>query len=203
MVLIVYGFPNAISALRFEWAWQNPNLSRRLKDSLPVKKPRETSFDYRLRVLALMLCTGPWNRLGLTIHWIKQSYARTLSENIVPPLHMPIAFGPIEPNCPENSSPEIVSFGSCQVCNIPFSVDSSVPLTCPNSCPLGRWHLLCLANYMTQTDTVSDHSKISYLIPLSTPCPACFNAELLWPSLIKSWKMKTAASKDSCSSTSL
>ncbi|XP_018651010.1 hypothetical protein Smp_181420 [Schistosoma mansoni] len=82
-------------------------------------------------------------------------------------------------------------------------VDSSVPLTCPSSCPLGQWHLLCLANYMTQADTVPDRSEISYLIPLSALCPACFNAELLWPSLIKSWKMKTIASKNSCSSTSL
>ncbi|CAH8542837.1 unnamed protein product [Schistosoma margrebowiei] len=203
MVLIVYGFPNAISALRFEWAWQNPNLSRRLKDSLPVRKSRETSFDYRLRVLALMLCSGPWNRLGLTIHWIKQSYARNLSENLVPPLHMPIAFGPIDSNCSETPSTKTASFGLCQICNIPFSVDSSIPLTCPSSCPLGQWHLLCLANYMTQAETVPDRLEISYLIPLSASCPACFNAELLWPSLIKSWKMKTIASKHSCSSTSL
>ncbi|KAH8877197.1 Structure-specific endonuclease subunit SLX1 like [Schistosoma japonicum] len=204
MVLIVHGFPNAISALRFEWAWQNPKSSRRLKDSLPVKKPRETSFDYRLRVLTLMLCTGPWNRLGLIIQWIKQSYARNLSEYLVPPLHMPVAFGPIETKCLEHSSTKSTSFGTCHLCNIPFSVDSSVPLTCPNSCPLGQWHLLCLANYMTQADIMSasdsNHLQTSYLIPLSTPCPACSDAELLWPSLIKSWKIKTTTYRDSCSS---
>ncbi|CAH8549796.1 unnamed protein product [Heterobilharzia americana] len=206
MVLIVHGFPNSISALRFEWAWQNPKLSRRLKDSLPLKKSRETSFDYRLRVLALMLCRGPWNRLGLTIQWIKQSYARNLSESLTPPLHMPIAYGPIEMNSTANLTSERTTFGLCHLCGIPFSVDRSLPLMCPSSCPLGQWHIFCLAKYMSQvSDLPTSHftqSHISYLLPLSTPCPACSNAELLWPSLIKSWKLKNVISNDSHSSSS-
>ncbi|CAF4443259.1 unnamed protein product, partial [Adineta steineri] len=66
MVLIVHGFPNEISALRFEWAWQNPEQSVRLKH-LNLPKTKRFSLKFKLQILAEMLSIGPWTRLPLTI----------------------------------------------------------------------------------------------------------------------------------------
>ena len=40
-----------------------------------------------------MLRTGPWNRLALTVRWLKQEYQRDFPPDLPPPLHMAIAYG--------------------------------------------------------------------------------------------------------------
>lgn len=120
MVMIVHGFPNNISALRvshhlhyqfyshdialsdilgqyslcqFEWAWQNPKESRRLKHSteLARKLPRETNFNYNFRILTEMLRIGPWNRLPLIVRWLAHDFVRDFPVN---------HFECYQPHCP-------------------------------------------------------------------------------------------------------
>ncbi|XP_069194458.1 structure-specific endonuclease subunit slx1 isoform X2 [Procambarus clarkii] len=96
MVLIVHGFPNDISALRFEWAWQHPYRSRRLRNV--CEKPRkQNKYDFCLQICSHMLRTKPWSRLPLTIRWLKQEYTRDFPVGLEPPLHMPVAYGPVKP----------------------------------------------------------------------------------------------------------
>ena len=71
MVCIIHGFPNSISALRFEWAWQNPEKSRRLKTiALSKKERKESPLDFHVRIACHMLNSDPWRRLAVTWRWL-------------------------------------------------------------------------------------------------------------------------------------
>ncbi|XP_054004485.1 structure-specific endonuclease subunit slx1 isoform X2 [Hylaeus anthracinus] len=94
MVLIVHGFPNNTSALRFEWAWQNPQRSRRLKH-VPRKKHNQKVFLYHLLVLTEMLKVGPWCRLPLTVRWLDYEFYEKYSSYVSAPMHMPICCGKV------------------------------------------------------------------------------------------------------------
>lgn len=72
-----------MNVFQFEWAWQQPKESRRLKhlDELKRRKAGESYFDLNFRILMEMLRIPPWNRLALTIRWLSPEFIRDFPVN--------------------------------------------------------------------------------------------------------------------------
>ena len=65
---------------------------------------KEKGIDYCFRVLSAMLNVGPWNRLPLTIRWLKQEYKMDFDVEQLPPIHMPIVYGPLNKRKPKKGN---------------------------------------------------------------------------------------------------
>ncbi|GFO00320.1 structure-specific endonuclease subunit slx1 homolog [Plakobranchus ocellatus] len=195
MVLIIHGFPNDVSGLRFEWAWQHPEKSRRLRD-VPRKTRKETAFQYRWRVVCNMLRTAPWSRLGLNVRWLKQEYRLDYPDGLEPPLHMPIVFGPvvskkvtksqkgssamITPQAVSDDGDGLMVLASedCAVCSSHIQTEETT-LTCLRpSCHM-RAHIVCLAKCFLE--------DVTQILPVEGKCPRC-DVTLLWSELVRQCK---------------
>ncbi|KAL4131110.1 hypothetical protein QTP88_008458 [Uroleucon formosanum] len=177
MVLIVHGFPNDISALRFEWAWQNPKTSRRLKH-VAQKSRTEKAYDYCIRILSEMLHVGPWNRLALSVRWLNMLYRRDFSDDKFPPMHMSICQGPVV--CKKTVSPNDISSldsSKSQLCVLcARNCCAASLLNCLDPDCQAVTHIQCLAKRFLGS---SDH-----IIPIDGECPAC-GTRVLWGDLIR------------------
>ncbi|KAL7292104.1 hypothetical protein TKK_0014377 [Trichogramma kaykai] len=196
MVLIIHGFPNSTSALRFEWAWQHPQLSRRLKH-VGKKRARQKTFDYLLEVCSAMLNCGPWNKLPLTVRWLDDEFGQKYSTQLTPPLHMPISYGKVtsrkkktttsidkakedkrrakkneEPRIQEEEREEKME--QCSLCLEPVLPDHRVNCIKPD-CALVA-HLVCLAKLFCK--------ESGDILPVEGSCPICAT-DVLWGDLIR------------------
>lgn len=189
MAMIIHGFPNDISALRFEWAWQHPEISRRLRH-VPRKKSGQRSFDFHLTVLSEMLRVGPWSRLPLTIRWLAPDFAKEFPADRCPPFHMPLVYGKVIPKKvvgsglkklskdtpPPKETPASGSGPTCYLCNDILEPDEKLSCISP-SCSLVS-HLVCLAKRFR---------KDGMILPIEGTCPVC-RINLLWGDLIRKMK---------------
>ncbi|KAG5440811.1 hypothetical protein PCK2_000110 [Pneumocystis canis] len=84
MVCLVYGFPSVVSALQFEWAWQNPYITLKIQEKERIQLHQQTnphdstkpisrkqgmrvSLKMRIHVLYNMLTMNAWKHWPLKI----------------------------------------------------------------------------------------------------------------------------------------
>lgn len=175
MVLIVHGFHNSVSALRFEWAWQHPRSSLR---KFARKSPKETRFHHAIRILSKMLSSTPWCKLPLTIRWINEERVCEFSPDYYPPVHMPIVYGPvIAKKLAQGTRQDNLKNSDtvkCFLCH--REVDEKHKVQCIKPSCACVYHLICLARHFIGNN--------ESLLPVEGNCPSC-NSIVLWGDLIR------------------
>jgi structure-specific endonuclease subunit SLX1 len=193
MVMIIHNFPDNISALRFEWAWQEPKASRRLKNipSIQKKKPSESHFQYHFRIITEMINLGPWNRLPLKIRWLEQDFCTQFPSDRLPQ-HITIVHGPIKAKKTRigrtDSNKELFEAvrarKECHLCMEEIANLQDDRVFCINPrCKLVS-HLRCLARICLQP---------GHYVPIQGVCPLC-DLKFLWGNVIR--KKKGCKDKD-------
>ncbi|KAG5677766.1 hypothetical protein PVAND_007497 [Polypedilum vanderplanki] len=184
MVLIVHDFPDNISALRFEWAWQEPKNSRRLKviDSIQRRKPNESHFNFHFRILTEMINTPPWNRLPLKIRWLESDYCIDFPSDRFPK-HMSIKHGAIKAFKKTVSQTQeqkelmdaVRTRKECHLCMEKIqNLDTDRVLCINPRCKLVA-HTKCLARICLEPN---------HYLPIAGKCPLC-DCNFLWNDIIR------------------
>ncbi|KAI9479334.1 Slx4p interacting protein [Coemansia sp. RSA 990] len=198
MILIVYGFPSKASALQFEWAWQNPHISRHSSfDSVPYALQRtlygsaQKKLEPKLATLCVMLGLPPFCRWPLHVvcpdpQLHTDILTRAQQHNV--PAHISIARQDIAAaveqadNYPFLSPPE--PGDRCSLCR--QSLEQQRPFGACSSCS-AKWHLACLATHLAHSLLEDDGSNCQPpLLPTTAQCNECGHTHI-WGDLARAY----------------
>uniref|UniRef100_A0A1I7UVC3 GIY-YIG domain-containing protein n=1 Tax=Caenorhabditis tropicalis TaxID=1561998 RepID=A0A1I7UVC3_9PELO len=118
MVCVVHGFPNHVAALRFEWAWQNPGVTKALKGKVLKKERKETPFAYQLRIACELMNSETFCRFALTFRWLITTERIPFPSTCPPPSHIRIREGKVQKEMSKVpvKGEEYLEMGECLLC---------------------------------------------------------------------------------------
>lgn len=129
MVMCIYGFPNNVAALQFEWAWQHP------VESLAVRKAAANfkslaGLANKIKLAYTMVSLPAWQSLSLTVNFFSTKYQKHIAGCPTLPKHMRVQVSSLdELPCYTNifeeddEGPESANDGQVEA-----DVDSGIPL---------------------------------------------------------------------------
>ncbi|GMT00866.1 hypothetical protein PENTCL1PPCAC_23040 [Pristionchus entomophagus] len=174
MVFCVEGFPNQVSGLRFEWASQNPDKSRVLKDRAIKKEKKETPLAFRVRIACHLINSEPWKRLALNFRWLIPPMKMPFPAAITPPENVKVKEGLLLDEKERTirlgrGEGEYVRMKSCHVCDEDIQRVEELALCIASDSCVGTFHLQCLAKKGLDK---SGEWK-TQLFPVTACCPVC------------------------------
>lgn len=194
MILCVWGLPNKIAALQFEFAWQNPALCRHVKEHVSHLEFCKLTWRGRQRVvhgvsknvqvLLQMLQASPYCRMPLQIHIFDhgafhETFPRLQASELLPS-HFSVSYGSfddLERNCAElmMATQQPVTGMRCSTCSEALKAKDRI-LSC-FSCEK-PFHVSCAAQAFIGI------SGLQLMPDRPSSCPSC-NVVIEWPTLIR------------------
>ena len=172
MEFIVYGFPNKVAALQFEWSWQKPHLCRLMRDSAG-HLAKKSGLKNKAAIMCALLKSEKWRRYGLSVLCTTE-----LAHNVLYSIESSPAFPhrigaidslPMYNDHEEDDEAEEEEHQSCggALCGL---CDESVSAMYSTRCGFCRYatHITCLADWSLFT-----RGNGMGLIPLEAHCPSC------------------------------
>ncbi|EGF81182.1 hypothetical protein BATDEDRAFT_87437 [Batrachochytrium dendrobatidis JAM81] len=196
MVAIVYGFPSDVTALQFEWAWQNPHKSRHFKKDQFSETRSNMVVKGKLKVLSKMLHLEYWARWPLKIQFTVLDVQEMFKTFQAPPPHIVVTFGSVSTVNVGIVSPDIPDLQTetdCIICYETLNLqDQSSWLRCSRPKCKMRGHLVCLSSWFIEEECQSlQDRQCMQLLPINGTCPIC-RLNLVWGDLVADLKLRVS-----------